>query len=458
MHGAHLTSHRLEPLIIEQPIGFKVKNEEDWLSIKDGLSSWLYTANPAPLEFEDEPGRIYYAVVQNTIDDLERMAWLREGTIQFLCADPFAYGRQQRHALLSGGVTTLANEGTADTYPVIDLTVKETSSRIEIASHSNLTKSNTPRSIVLGDLEEIGEEPVEREKLIMHDTMKSTNVWVGASSVDSGYVSGQMAANFEGFYVEQWGDEGSEEGLKSDWIGPSLQRAFTHPLDSFCADIYVSNRNYKDAAGTLIPRAVGIIEVYMRDINGHMVCKIQFGDINGKASANQGVFASAGKTKVAKSSPANAWNDFNGILRIMRDSGYFYPYIAAIDKNGKHVNIREMGRVIPGPSVGTNEVTTIQVAIRKWAGAKQMYQCIKEIKVYDMIGEFEYPDYSPKLDFKLGDRLQIDTARSSVLLNGERRNDVINLDTEFFSLVEGLNRLEVSGNIEGTVTFRNRYL
>ena len=83
-------SHRLkdskhELLPISQPIGYIASDDVRALEIKDELAEWLITKDVAPLQFDDEPGRTYWAVVQNSIDDLSRLAYTRQGTIQFLC-------------------------------------------------------------------------------------------------------------------------------------------------------------------------------------------------------------------------------------------------------------------------------------------------------------------------------------------------------------------------------------
>lgn len=71
-------------LEIQQPIGFTVQDDEHALAIRDELTSWLITDDWAPLEFDNEPGRIYQAIVQNSMDDFNRFAHLRQGTIQFV--------------------------------------------------------------------------------------------------------------------------------------------------------------------------------------------------------------------------------------------------------------------------------------------------------------------------------------------------------------------------------------
>jgi predicted phage tail component-like protein len=81
--------HRLKKserglLDIHQPIGFVAIDNITALNIKDDLASWLVTENPVPLQFDDEPGRTYMAVVQNTLEDFDKFVRLRKGTIQFV--------------------------------------------------------------------------------------------------------------------------------------------------------------------------------------------------------------------------------------------------------------------------------------------------------------------------------------------------------------------------------------
>lgn len=86
-HGGYRLKKTERGLLeIKQPVGFIYETDEEALQIKDDLAAWLYTEDWAPLEFDDEPGRIYLAVVQNTITDLsDELGVYKEGIIQFLC-------------------------------------------------------------------------------------------------------------------------------------------------------------------------------------------------------------------------------------------------------------------------------------------------------------------------------------------------------------------------------------
>ncbi|WP_167751420.1 distal tail protein Dit [Lentibacillus salicampi] len=109
--------HRLKKtekglLSISQPIGFIVKNDEHALQLKDELSNWLVTENWAPLQFDNEPGRRYTAVVQNTLDDFEKFVDQRSGTVQFVAKDELG---DKRTETINTTNTTIQVTGQAET-------------------------------------------------------------------------------------------------------------------------------------------------------------------------------------------------------------------------------------------------------------------------------------------------------------------------------------------------------
>ncbi|MGY0692989.1 distal tail protein Dit [Virgibacillus sp. FSP13] len=451
--GAHFNGSGFDMLTIELEVGFVADDLRDYHVRLRELADWLRPDVPQVLILDNEPNKFYFAVLSGNTD-IERLAGrMGQGTLTFICPDPHAYEAIKRKETLPA---TVLNEGTAETYPTFDLTVTQDSTRVEIANNSNLTPQGTPRSIILGQIKQIDQTPKERKTLVLHDSMQSTSGWQGASDVDSGYVSGSFGVDENGFYVEQWGDENGE-GIKSDWIGPSLQRALPKPLHSFQSDIYIKNMNETNLNGIPVnPTSVGIIEVYLRDANDQMVCKISFGDSWDNAQQNGGAFVTAGKRYKARHDRPGGWNNFDGLIRIVRDSGYYYPYIAQII-NGQHTGIVKMGTIIPGPGIGSNDITSIQVAMRKWYGAVRMYQRIKEIKVWDALGEFDYETEVP-MEFKAGDKLHINNATGLTLLNGEPRTDLLYVKTDFFSLLEGRNRISLSDNVTGNIEYRHRFL
>lgn len=242
------------------------------------------------------------------------------------------------------------------------------------------------------------------------------------------------------------------------WVGPSLKRELSKELNSFIADIEVSNGNYKDSSGKVVGNVgIGIMEFYFRDINDNMICKVQFGDIWNDAAINHYGFALSNYRVNYRSENQLNWNDFTGIIRVVRDSGHFYPEIVTY-RGGKVVGSRMFGKIIPNNSANKNRVKTIQVAIRKLQGHVEIEQNIKEIKIWDYVGEYEDNSVEVVHKFEPGDRILIDTRKGLMTLNGEERTDLFHLGTDFFTLVKGINNITMSDNVSGWVTFRNRYL
>ena len=242
-------------------------------------------------------------------------------------------------------------------------------------------------------------------------------------------------------------------------VCPSLERTLPEQVNSFVADILIANRNEFDLNDKKIRAGVGIIEVYLRDINNNLIAKMSFGDSHGSSKAeNSGRFTVDTSHKMLWK--PSGYNDFNGILRISRDTESFYGYIASMTASGQHYKVTEIGPIVPRPGTAhENRVAKIQVAIRKYIGAQRIYQRIKEIKVWSTVGMYEYPDKRPVEKLKAGDQVHIDTRpqHAKILVNGEKRG--MQLGSEYFTLVEGINELDYNPDlIEGTVSFRNRYL
>ena len=172
-HRLKDSKHELLP--ISQPIGYIAGDDVDALEIKDELAEWLITKEVSPLKFDDEPGRTYWAVVQNSIDDLSRLAFTRQGTIQFLSF--YTTG-----ATKSINVTTTATNhaitGQTETPWTIEVTFAEDTNRFEFWA---------------GDVYlQLNYEFVEGDKLIVEYTGRK--VWLNGNDLRKAV---SMSSNFE---------------------------------------------------------------------------------------------------------------------------------------------------------------------------------------------------------------------------------------------------------------------
>src|SRR4051812_2513306 len=84
MPGSFLESTTTGVRIIEQPIYIKGKDRFTVRKLEEDLAEWLITDEPKELVFDDEPDRVYYAVVDGSLD-IEDIVHLGHGTVTFLC-------------------------------------------------------------------------------------------------------------------------------------------------------------------------------------------------------------------------------------------------------------------------------------------------------------------------------------------------------------------------------------
>lgn len=133
MPGAHLADTETDLLTIRQPVGFKIKDDEDALAKKDELAAWLVRKKWASLEFDDEPDRVYQALVENTIDDFEKFVDLRQGTITFTCL-PFAESKTEKTAPLN---EQFEYKGTEEAFPVVTVNFTDTASSFDISNQED---------------------------------------------------------------------------------------------------------------------------------------------------------------------------------------------------------------------------------------------------------------------------------------------------------------------------------
>jgi len=441
----YFTEFGASPREIYADLTIKGRSFADLRRIIDRLGSVLYRHDDVEIAFDDEPGRAYFGRYVSMDENLEE-SHIAQVRIYFLCLDRNKYGAEQTYSL--SRVTTIANDGTAESYPVFDLEVTEDSTLIKIVNRDNLTPSGDGRMIILGQPQEVEQESVDPKTLVMHDTMRSTSGWQTASQVDTGNIVGQMGVDNKGFFVEEYDDEKGDR-----WHGPSLIKPLPRSIGDFEVNVLLENEN------TTTDYGVGIIEVYLRDANGRVIAKSGFGNSTLSDSQNKAGVTVNG-SKFNRYVPGG-WNDFDGLLRIDRgDFGYdrqVRAYWTEL-KNGRHLNSRflnyhnsVLGNVQHAP------LDSIQIAIRKYKHYDTFPQWIKEIKIYEL-NEVENVEEQVPISFKKGDKIHIDVAKNLVLLNGEYAPHIIHLDTDFFSIIEGINTIGLSNNVTGSVSFRNRYL
>ncbi|MUV39483.1 hypothetical protein JNUCC1_03361 [Lentibacillus sp. JNUCC-1] len=442
MPGAHLTSTEIDPIVIRQPVGFVVNDDEHELQIKDELASWLYTEEPVPLEFDDEPGRTYYAVVQNTLSDFEKFAELRQGTVEFLILDPYGYGPEETETF-TADTTMIINPGTAPADPIFELEVLQP---VTFAMISNGDQYN-----MIGEpLDVESQSPFQKYERVFHSSGNNLTGWTTASAGEvDGIIAGEMTTDGSVF-------KAADYGTGESWHGPAIRATLPSTLKNFCVEAKVKfmNGDSKD---------IGRVEVYMLDAVGNQICKMALKDTVGGRSETFGE-ARVGNSEdneflISKSNNGPdhpwTWNEFEGVLRIERDKDLWTAYIAKVDPvTGKHHSRRSVS--MPDyEGKYLQSVAQVVVHVAQNGDYQTPVQAIDEVSVY----KINLADLGIPYIADAGDTITFDHESDELLINGENFKSRHAFGGQFFELESGNNQLVVhpESSFNASVKYRPRY-
>ncbi|WP_213396744.1 distal tail protein Dit [Virgibacillus pantothenticus] len=441
MPGGHLSSTEIEPISFIQPIAYVAKDDNHALRIKDELAEWLITDKPAPLQFDDEPGRTYYAIVQNTIEDFERIAVLRQGAINFLCLDPFSYEEEQTESFTSD-MLTLPYNGTAPASPIFELEV------IKPVTFA-MVQNQFEEYQLIGTPLEADMETVDTRKLLIEERGETLDTWSNTpTKVDGGVVAGRLSTDNDGITVPSYGPD------TNNWHGPALIKEIS-PSQDFEIEMMVEGETGK-------PDQTYRIEFYAYDENMNVLGKMALLDkslgINNKIAEGRigGYEGRQQNYLISSQNYSYGWPFFFGMLRLRRIGNQFEFYVTRVANNTKHVfSLKKLFTDNNNEYMG--KLRYVQIHIGKWADSARAYAPkILHIKVFKLAQETV--DQTPYIA-NPGDKITLDNFNKEILLNGEDSKNLKDFGGSFFNLHKGDNQLVVhpSNSFKATAKWRNRY-
>lgn len=434
--GALLQSSETEPLTIYQPIGFVVRDDIHELQIKDELASWLVTEKEVELQFDDEPGRTYYAVVQNTIEDLYRFANLRRGVIQFLVLDGYGYGPEQVVPFTSD-IMTLTNNGTAEADPIFELTVKKPVTFAMIQNQDN-------EYMMIGGEPTVEQTIINPKTQILNEDGSNLSTWTPATNVDGGTVRGTFGTDGSGITVSSYGQH------TDNWYGPSIIKEVPVTQD-FEVEAYLQGR-------TPTRMHTFRVELYLLDEAKNVLGKIAVLD---NTRANTKVIAegrvgpiNGGHYVISGSNYSHNWDYFYGLMRIRREGKTFNFYVSRRDVHGRHIDSISQSFTDNGNKYG-GRLKYVQIHIGKHGDTTPSAKFFS-VKAYSLRQPTE--KQSPFIA-DVGDIITLDHVNDDILINGENRADLKQFGASFFKLKKGQNILVVApdDSFDVRCKYRERY-
>ncbi|MBO1005603.1 distal tail protein Dit, partial [Pseudogracilibacillus auburnensis] len=241
MPGAYLSGTSIKPRIVTVPVLIRASTFPHLQKLKEDLAAWLVTNEVVPLEFEDEPDRVYYALVDEQLDLDELVRW-GEGIISFICLDPFKYGTE-KNLLFPADTVSLENKGTAETEPIFTFNVLEDTTFAMV--------SNGEEYMMVGRPADALEAPKNTRPLILNDPASTLVGWSnftgGFDFYGLGLVGGKMKVHGGyAFTPDTWGTN------PNGWTGPAIRKSLSEPLQDFEVEVDLAMLNRASGVGRTV--------------------------------------------------------------------------------------------------------------------------------------------------------------------------------------------------------------
>lgn len=442
--GAYLDGTDVDIKVIEQPIFFEGTDKMNLRKLEEDLAAWLITDQPAELIFSDEPDRIYYAVVDGSLN-LEEIVNFNRGTITFICPEPYKQTTEFVEHFRNDSLSVW-NTGSADAKPTFELEV------LEPITYAMIRNQSDDYMMIGAPYDVTAETPYIREELSMDKVGNSLTGWTQGTTVDGGVVDGS-------FYVTTGALRAQTYGANSpEWHGPAMQMGMPDLLNDFKIQTYFTVKPRTE-------KSFGRAELYLLNSGGQKIAKLAMKNIGTDGGSNVGEVVlrneNTGDSEVMIRTPGirqRLWNDFYGILRLERSNGVFNAYIAKYDTQKKEYNTAWSASFTDTDGIFDDPLASIQIHL----GAYKGLQWIEDIAIHRVtVYKINQPSVASEIPYiaYAGDTIVFDHVNDNLLINGESRVDLKDFGGEYFPLNKGLNELNVipTGSFNTKVRYRERF-
>lgn len=416
--GGYLPNTEVGPRQLEVPVLIEANNFSTLQKLKEDLAAWLVTDEPQELIFDDEPDRIYYAVVDGSLD-LDELVYFGQGNITFICPDPYKYGPKKSMPLDPTNPIVLAYKGTAPGKPIFRFTVTQPSTMIEY--------TNGEEYMAIGQPDSVDSAPYHPYTSILVDELQSTVGWARSSILlDLGANVGEMIS-----FGEEFG--ATDYGTGTSWHGPAVQKTFSSIQDFKCQvffNVQVTNSKQRGRA-----------EAYLIASDLSVIGKIIVTCPNSSQKASVSVYLRNGTTTKYILHQADAYmNGFHGWVTIERKGTEYKIEVGTDgwDANLRYVvysretfTFRDLNSDFQRPFAG------VVLHVGAWASAPLPYRArIRAVKIFRINNQ----EGTPYI-VNPGDTVVIDHEKELILVNDEPRVDLKDFGATFFELRPGDNTI-----------------
>ncbi|MGX5441536.1 distal tail protein Dit [Bacillus thuringiensis] len=439
------TQTKMRKIIV--PVSLFYESMEEAEKLKEEIANWLITDQPQELIFDDEKDRTYLAVIDESFDP-QQLVNLGEGVLTFICEMPYKLGPTRTvefQANERGLVANIQNKGSLESNPIIEIEVTKPATFLDVWNGDNYFRIGWPLRM--------DQVPVERNQRVMWDEMSTIIGWTNVSEFEDAKGGGVLKTNGHQVYVTDYGDN-SYKGhhgaiLKKSIPGGPLQDFIMSSYVRFISSSYVQ---------------MGRVEIALLDESSKPVARLSMNDVFWEAEETHG-FAKlaypghpAEQTMInTRGKYSNTWNNFYGRLQVYRIGNEWEFFITKFAEGTEIDDAGAKARWVDTDGILMNKVAQIQLSITQWWNNDPAQTItVDDIKVWKVN---QNTSNNPPYIVEQGDKVQIDTEKSLVSINGASAINLKDLFSDYPKIDKGYNKLEIMpANIgKAKVIYRERY-
>lgn len=403
--GAYFMQQSLGKREIVLDIAVVASTEAQLRSYARSIAKWLLNnGKEGTLVFDDEPTIAYTGVVNST--ELTEVLTVGEGTLTFICSKPYAEDVTATASTLATGANTVTVNGTYPTAPVLQLKTGATLSSITVNHYTTRVLTSTFAG-----------------KVNNYDALANSNRAYGASATTLPAPSG--LENFVGLY-----DRISALG------GTSATNTFTvNGQSAFHMYSFDILRMLETAYGEGVWQGKTLLNdkvTIARSLITTAVCDwYGYGSSVGGNKAwfawrytSSNTWATDGGRVTHTSGTVTKLTLGSSVMSAVIDSTGFMHFIAYAD---------------PSDGVTASAITTDYIELRLTTKAVS--------STFTLTGSVGTNDI-----------LIVDNERGKITLNGTLNTQMFSLNSDFITLQNGANVIELPANVTGFLTYKNKWL
>ncbi|MGG0293626.1 distal tail protein Dit [Bacillus pacificus] len=451
--GARLLNTQTEMRVLSIPVGIIVPDDGDLELLKEEIADWLITDQPVELIFDVEPNRTYLAVVDDSFDP-DEFVKLGMGTITFICPMPYKLGPTQKKVLAidEGGnlKAEFRNRGSVESNPIIDITVGSPSPFLDVWNDNDYFRIGYP----VGYKSKI----VKEDERLINDDCSSLKGWEPfGGQIGKFLARGSMEVI--GGKAFRASDYGQSELNK--WHGPFVMKEIPtigKKIGDFKMDIQFALQSTKyDQMGKTIAMVL--------DADYNIICQLDMSDeyMSHEITLAHSSIGTGDNEQLLSNETGyyiDTFNQFSGHFSLARRGNHWRVYCAKYftgteqDDASFVMEYHDVGNRNPNT---TKEPKYIAVGCVAFGDYYPVNVCqIKDVKFW-RINTLEI-DETPYI-FDVGDKIQIDTERSLVTINGTNAIALKDIFSTFPIIKRGQNEIIVRPANVGIaeLTYRERF-